>query len=79
MCASLCHIIFVQTNAFDLANGVQTAIEHVENQLDSTDLQSLDTDTDRKTVKAAYKETLHQCYSFGFEFLQVIISQKLVV
>ena len=64
--------LYLQTNAFDLAGGVQTAIEHVETQLDSTDLQSLDTDLDRKTIKGAYKETLHQCYSFGFEFLQVI-------
>ncbi|XP_067947901.1 mitogen-activated protein kinase kinase kinase 4-like isoform X2 [Watersipora subatra] len=60
----------LRANAFELAKGVKTAIEHVENQLDSTDLQSLDTDADRKTVKSAYKETLHQCYSFGFEFLQ---------
>lgn len=64
----------LQSNAFELASAVQSAIEHVENQLDSTDLDSLDTDTDRKTIKGAYKETLHQCYSFGFEFLQVSVS-----
>lgn len=59
-----------QNHAFDLASEVKKAIEHVETQLDSTDLSNLDSNTDVRNVKGAYKETLHQCYAFGFEFLQ---------
>jgi len=50
----------------DLRDHVDHAISHVDEGLNPGDLADMD-ETEKVNVEKLYRETLHQCYGFGFE------------
>ena len=53
-----------QAAAIDLREKVAMAISQVDDKLHLEDIAELD---ELEKIEKLYRETLHQCYSFGFE------------
>ena len=50
----------------ELRHGVADAIEQADEQLNSDMLSDVE-ECERLNITKLYRETLHYCYSFGFE------------
>ena len=55
-----------QKEVMSLRDQVDHAISQVDKCLNPGDLADMD-DTEKTNVQKLYRETLHQCYGFGFE------------
>jgi len=62
---NVCHA-YTQNAAIDLRDRVAKAIVLVDDKLVLEDLLDLES-SDKQSVQKLYRETLHQCYNFGFE------------
>ena len=55
-----------QTAALDLREKVAYSITQVDDKLTLDDIADMD-DVEKTNIQKLYRETLHQCYNFGFE------------
>ena len=56
----------LQNSAMELRRNVVSAIAQVDDGFNSRSLSDMP-EHERVNIQKVYRETLHQCYSFGFE------------
>ncbi len=61
-----CDNISVQVAGVQLQEKLANAIKQVDEKLDLDDIPEMD-ENEKINIQKLYRETLHQCYNFGFE------------
>ena len=56
----------VQSAAMELRDKVANAIKQVDEKLSLEEFRDMD-EAEKNSILKQYRETLHQCYNFGFE------------
>lgn len=59
----------LKCTALDLSDAIYTTVSLVLDKLFSLDLSSME-DCERSSILTICRETMHQCYNFGFDYLQ---------
>ena len=57
---------FFQNAAVVLRQNVASAVSQIDEKLNLDDLSEMD-ESEKGNVLTLFRETLHQCYNFGFE------------
>jgi MEKK4 N-terminal len=61
----------LQNAAINLRQNVANAISLVDEKLNIDDLSEMD-ESEKVNVLTLFRETLHQCYNFGFEVFESV-------